>query len=189
MAAKQERRAYFRGLQLTFSQEQYRKWNEGLAPHLLEVIGSVEPHAFLAVYQARPKEASPHPLFSLSYRFCFPKITGRNGTMEFRYVARAGEPEEFVPGPFGILEPTETHPVVTKSEIAACFVPLLAFDGEGRRLGHGKGYYDRFLEDFSGLKIGVAFEWQFSPEALPMEDHDVHLDMVVTEHGVRRFTP
>lgn len=187
MTSKQERRAYYRGLQRTFHEEQYRKWNEGLAPHLREAIRAVEEGAFVAVYQARAKEASLAALFSLPYKFCFPKVTDHDGCMEFRHVARADEDAEYVPGAFGILEPAEQHPIVEKRDIAACFVPLLAFDGEGRRLGHGKGFYDRFLDGFSGLKIGAAFEWQFSPEALPVEAHDVRLDMVVTEHGIRRF--
>lgn len=66
-------------------------------------------------------------------------------------------------------------------------VPGLAFTVDGRRLGQGGGWYDRFLP---GLRdhcpmIGVAFEVQIVDE-LPTEPHDVTLDVVVTEHRVCR---
>lgn len=181
---KQERRRYYRGLQASFAPEQYRQWNEALGPNLIRAIRESKPESFVAVYQARPKEADLSPLFSLPYKFCFPKVLGEDGRMEFRHVPGANE---FQKGAFGILEPLEKHSVIPKKEIAACFVPLLAFDAEGRRLGHGKGFYDRFLENFPGRRIGVGFEWQFSPAPLPVDAHDVLLHCAVTEHGIRSF--
>ena len=56
-------------------------------------------------------------------------------------------------------------------------VPLIAFDSENRRLGHGKGYYDRFLSSSEALKIGVAFSEQ-KIRRVPVEAHDVPLDIV-----------
>ena len=107
--------------------------------------------------------------------------------MEFRHVAKPLSEENFSLGHFGIMEPLPNCPLIDKKQIHAAFVPLLAFDGEGRRLGQGKGFYDRFLEGFSGLKIGAAFEWQFSLPPLPVETHDHLLDLVVTEHQTRNF--
>lgn len=183
---KKERRQYYRQLQSSFSEQQYNAWNEALAGPLIEAARQVPKGAYVAAYQAQPKEANLASLFSQPFRFCFPKVLAKNGRMEFRYV-EVVKPSEFVPGHFGILEPTERHPVVQKEEIAACFVPLLAFDGTGRRIGKGMGFYDRFLERFQGRKIGVGFEWQFSPAPLPIEEYDQHLHLVVTEHGVREF--
>lgn len=183
---KKERRSYYRGLQATFSPAQYKQWNEQLAPRLRDAIRAVREGAYVAAYQARAKEASLESLFALPYKFCFPKVLSTDGRMEFRHVPQPA-PEEFTVGHFGILEPKDKHVVVDKREISACFVPLLCFDAEGRRLGQGKGFYDRFLTGFPGKKIGVAFEWQLSPEPLPIERHDVHLDLIVTEHEIRRF--
>jgi 5-formyltetrahydrofolate cyclo-ligase len=57
-------------------------------------------------------------------------------------------------------------------------------------IGHGMGFYDRFLaqEGFVGLACGFGFEEQVLAE-LPVLDHDMPLDMLVTDWGVRRFTP
>jgi 5-formyltetrahydrofolate cyclo-ligase len=183
---KKERRQYYRQIQSSFTEQQYRAWNHALAKPLKEAIHQIPKHSVVAVYQAQAKEADLSSLFSLPYRFCFPKVLSRNGKMEFRLVEKV-HPAEFHEGHFGILEPTEKHPLVHKDEIAACFVPLLSFDDTGRRLGKGKGFYDRFLEGFEGKKIGVGFEWQYSPTPLPIEEYDQHLHLVVTEHGIRQF--
>lgn len=183
---KKERRQYYRQLQSSFAEELYKSWNHALAKPLLEAAKEIPRGGLVAVYRARAKEADLSPLFSLPLKFCFPKVLSKNGQMEFRLVEQPLS-AEFAPGPFGILEPTEKHPLVKREEIAACFVPLLSFDDSGRRLGQGRGFYDRFLEGFEGKKIGVGFEWQFSPDPLPIEATDQHLDLAVTEHGIRSF--
>ncbi|MBG07691.1 MAG: 5-formyltetrahydrofolate cyclo-ligase [Halobacteriovoraceae bacterium] len=62
-------------------------------------------------------------------------------------------------------------------------VPGLAFGENGSRLGRGKGFYDKYLENFSGLKIGVCFSEQVF-EGLPMESNDVFVDYVVTDEKI-----
>lgn len=185
---KLDRRKYYRTLQASFTAAQYTAWNQALAGPLREAGRLIPAGSFVAVYHATTKEADLTPLFSLPLRFCFPKILDRaGGLMEFREVEN-GKTEEFDLGPFGIYEPRHHHPTVKKSEIHTAFIPLLAFDQEGRRLGQGKGFYDRFLEGFGGQRIGVGFDWQGSPTPLPIEGHDEHLHALVTEHGVRRFS-
>lgn len=186
MDQKKAVRAHFRGLQASFSDDQFREWNLALTPHLLSTLKNTPPQSRIAAYRSRPREASLRPLFGLPFQFCFPKVLS-NTEMEFRLVKRAKEQSEFDVGAYGILEPKEEHPVVEPREMAVAFVPLLAFDGQGGRMGYGKGYYDRILAGFTGLKIGVAFEWQLSSETLPMEAHDERLDVVVTEKTIRRF--
>jgi 5-formyltetrahydrofolate cyclo-ligase len=61
-------------------------------------------------------------------------------------------------------------------------VPGLAFTRDGRRLGQGGGWYDRFLARTRCPKVGVCFDVQVVAE-LPVEDHDVVVDVVVTESG------
>lgn len=62
-------------------------------------------------------------------------------------------------------------------------VPGLAMSSKGERLGRGKGFYDRYLAGFRGIKIGVCLEVQLD-EGLPLEAHDVLLDYVVTEKRI-----
>jgi 5-formyltetrahydrofolate cyclo-ligase len=183
---KKERRIYYRQLQASFSDEQYKSWNYALKAPLLEVAEDIPQGSLVAVYQAKHKEADLSCLFHRQLHFCFPKVLSRSGLMEFRLVEKVTE-HAFEKGAYGIWEPKAGHTVVEKAEIHSCFIPLLAFDGTGRRLGQGRGFYDRFLEGFAGKKIGVGFEWQFSPDDLAVEPCDQHLDLAVTEYGLRKF--
>ena len=63
-------------------------------------------------------------------------------------------------------------------------VPGLAFDRFGFRLGYGGGYYDRFLTDFSGTRIGVGYQ-MLMLEQVPHNRFDLKADLIVTEKGVR----
>lgn len=184
---KKERRSYYRRLLEQFSAPHFQAWNQKLGPQLVKASREIPKNTYVAVYRARAKEADLTALFELPYRFCFPRVLSDDGAMEFRWVKKAAAPNEFSGGAYGILEPKESHPLVERAEIAACFVPLLAFDASGRRLGNGKGFYDRFLCGFEGLRIGVGFEWQFSVTPLPHEKHDQHLDLIVTELETREF--
>jgi len=67
-------------------------------------------------------------------------------------------------------------------------VPMLAFDGRGHRLGFGGGFYDRFLPTQpNAMRIGLCYEFGHQSEDLPHEDHDVPLDLIVTEKNIYRF--
>jgi len=90
--------------------------------------------------------------------------------------------EEVTRNEKGIREPVNNQ-AVEKSEIEACIVPGLSFDYSGNRIGYGGGYYDRFLENFRGQKIGLTYE-DLLVKDLPTEDHDVPIDKVITENGV-----
>lgn len=179
-------RAHFRGLQASFDEQDFLGWNRSLATLLISSLKRVKPLSMVAAYRSRPREANLGPLFGLPFQFCFPKVIS-DAQMEFRHVKRAKEDSEFDVGAYGILEPRAEHPVVDIRVMEAAFIPLLAFDEQGGRLGYGRGYYDRVLAGFHGLKVGVAFEWQCSREPLPMEAHDSRLDLVVTEKRLREF--
>jgi 5-formyltetrahydrofolate cyclo-ligase len=77
--------------------------------------------------------------------------------------------------------PTAAVPADPRS-LDVVIVPGLAFTRDGDRLGQGGGWYDRFLADVSCTTIGVGFALQVVEE-LPVADHDVRLDIVITEDG------
>ncbi len=86
-------------------------------------------------------------------------------------------------GRFGILEPIEAMKIAYKS-IGLILVPGIAFDKEGHRIGYGHGYYDKFLKKVpKAIKIGLAFDSQII-DKIPNEQHDVPVDLVVTEKRV-----
>ena len=66
-------------------------------------------------------------------------------------------------------------------------VPGLAFDESGNRLGRGGGFYDAYLRNFHGPKIGICKQLQLVDE-LPVEDHDVKVDFVVTDQRIIEVT-
>jgi len=86
---------------------------------------------------------------------------------------------ELEPGVFGVAEPRSGCPVVSPNRLDFVIVPGLAFTLEGRRVGRGKGHYDRLLASVGGVKCGVAFDEQIV-EAIPVEPHDVRMDWIVT---------
>jgi 5-formyltetrahydrofolate cyclo-ligase len=82
-------------------------------------------------------------------------------------------------GPYGILEPAIKKPLSLKS-LNLVIVPGLAFDKKGRRLGRGKGYYDRFLSRIPEQMptIGLAFAFQILP-FVPTTTTDVDVKKVI----------
>ena len=101
----------------------------------------------------------------------------------FRF--RAGDPLQ--PGPFGIMQPKPSTPVVEPDLI---LVPLIAIDGKGTRLGRGKGHYDRALIRLrkSGARlIGVGWPLQHLSETIPSDEWDVPLDAFVSPAGITIF--
>jgi 5-formyltetrahydrofolate cyclo-ligase len=89
----------------------------------------------------------------------------------------------------GVREPIGGKPIPTDM-IDLVIVPGLGFTPTGYRIGRGMGFYDRFLAqgDFLGRSCGLAFDEQLVEE-LPILDHDMPLGMLVTDRGIRRFTP
>jgi 5-formyltetrahydrofolate cyclo-ligase len=86
--------------------------------------------------------------------------------------------EPLAPGPFSVLEPSMSNPVPV-NRLDLIVAPGLGFDGRGRRLGRGKGFYDRLLSAAAGVKCGICFEEQLLAE-IPVEPHDVALDFIAT---------
>ena len=97
------------------------------------------------------------------------------------YGAAVTSPEkrEFVKGAFGVLEPPADAPLIPLNQLDLVLVPGLAFDCQGRRLGRGKGFYDRLLAEVTGIKCGVALDEQIVEE-LPEEPHDIAMNFILT---------
>ena len=123
------------------------------------------------------------PSLSLLETFCkqdgketlYPRCE-RAGEMNFFYATET----ELSPGHYGIREPLKTcTPCLHPPANALCVVPALCFDEAGNRLGHGGGYYDRYLASHPLLSVGVCFAELFFP-SLPTEDTDVPVPRVIT---------
>jgi len=106
-----------------------------------------------------------------------------NPAKPFRF--RAGDPLEA--GPFGMMQPRRRSPLVEPDLI---LVPLIAIDGNGTRLGRGKGHYDRSLTRLkkSGARlIGVGWPLQRLVETIPTDEWDILLDAFASPDGLELF--
>ena len=96
--------------------------------------------------------------------------------------------KDLVVGHYGIAEPLNIRSETVEEAVIDCIVvPGIAFDHNGARIGMGKGYYDRFLKKMRDdqKKIALAYDEQVV-EFIDTEDHDVQVDIVVTDKQIIR---
>lgn len=84
-------------------------------------------------------------------------------------------------GVYNIMQPE--IPIIAEEKTDIAIIPLVGFDKEKNRLGHGKGYYDKFLRDYDGKKIALAFAVQ-EVDKLVVEDFDIKMDTIITEEKI-----
>lgn len=153
---------------------------------LIEFLRKVLPKgAIIGAFRPMSDEASLQELYQdKSYQWAFPRIDGDSLVFCLPH-----DENSFRTNQFGIEEPrAEASQELPLAQVEALLIPAVAFDRKCRRLGRGKGYYDRILENFNGLKVGVASTLQIAEADLPTEPHDVAMDLVVTDHFIlRRF--
>ena len=89
------------------------------------------------------------------------------------------DPQQLVKTSFGLLEPQGNLEVVDASQIDLIHVPGLAFTTEGYRIGYGGGYYDRYLEYFSGHTLSTVYPCQI--EDFSSEKHDIPVQEVLID--------
>ena len=111
-----------------------------------------------------------------------PVVKGALDPLEWRLWTPGAQ---LVPAGFGSLAP-EAGALLCEPDIV--MMPLLGFDRWGTRLGYGGGYYDRSIAALRQrpLLVGLAFAIQ-EFDSIPRQDHDIALDAVVTEAGLRYF--
>ncbi|GLU43428.1 5-formyltetrahydrofolate cyclo-ligase [Allomuricauda sp. NBRC 101325] len=143
-------------------------------------------HTFLSIEEQ--KEVDTLPLITLlqgkDKNVVVPKVNGEN-SME-NYLLTDSTP--FSLNKWGIPEPTEGI-IIPEDKIDVVFIPLLAFDTLGNRVGYGKGFYDTFLGKCrkETVKIGLSF---FGPESELISDvheNDVKLDYCIAPEQVYAF--
>jgi len=152
--------------------------NEGQGPsHLSNLKSQI---SNLLVFFPLPDEPDLRPLYarwqSVGMQLYLPRMIGDD--LE---VCRYDSDDDLREGPFHVLEPAGE--AISKEEmesIDVILVPGMLFDKEGRRLGRGKGYYDRLLSAMKGKAhtIGVCYKSQIV-EALPVEPHDMRVDKIL----------
>jgi len=166
------------------AQIENRPLNQSIAKKILD-LSAIRQASVVFVYVSISGEVDTHPLIdqleALAILVVVPQIINRTHMRAIRF---PGWPL-MEPGPMGILAPPD-KPAWTKP-IDVAIIPGLGFSDAGHRLGFGAGYYDRWLAEHTQLvKIGVGFEFQILDE-IPIDAHDVSMDMVVTESRLERI--
>lgn len=141
----------------------------------------IPPKAIIGSYWPVKSEADACPLLTYYYEqghvCALPVVQAANKPLLFREW-RPGN--LLVSGIYNILTPDETAPLVTPTVL---FVPVLGFDKNGHRLGHGEGYYDRTLEVLRAqhplMAIGIAYDCQ-EVDIIPHQNHDQLMNYIIT---------
>ena len=177
---KQELRKKLRFNLKELSPEETQRENQIVGKYLCDFLIHCLPlkDFFVGAYAPLPGEIDwtehfPQPFFR---KLCFPAL--REGAMKF-HPCRL---EDLVPTQYlGFTLKTPPH---STEEIVPelLLVPSLAMGARGERLGRGKGFYDRYLENYGGLKIALIFSQQLREE-IPTESHDIKMDIIIGPQG------
>jgi 5-formyltetrahydrofolate cyclo-ligase len=149
------------------------------------VLARIPEGATIGLYRADRYEAPAaryaQYFMENGHAIALPRLSREDTAMQFAaHTDPLGE-SDLEAGPHDLMQP-RAEAAELKPEVI--FVPLLAFDEDGGRLGQGGGYYDRWIAaNPDALRIGLAWDGQ-KVDAVPMEPHDRKLHMVVTPQRV-----
>ena len=182
--------------------ETVRHLSAEVGRHFLSEIGrlktteeheKIDPLQAIGLYASTQNEVETDPIFlSLKQqgaigeigkiKIFYPRVDNGGdigGAMQFFPLETLSD---LAVGRWNIREPKPiTNQIPTPmSDLDLVVLPGVAFDEQGHRLGMGKGYYDRALASYEGVKVGLAYEFQILKD-VPWGEHDVTCDWIVTE--------
>lgn len=187
---KNQIRADFRARRTSLTLEKKQALDTKLCNRFLSLASYRFAEAVL-VYAPLPGEIDIYPIIRDALKkgktVAFPRCTDNESAMTYHIVEDLSLLKK---GSYGIMEPPENAPVYDKAlsfkSPTLCFVPALCYDRNGYRLGYGKGYYDRYLSRFGGVKMGLCYS-DFVVDSLPRGRYDASVDFLITEKGVLIF--
>lgn len=132
------------------------------------------------VYVSVEKEPSTRAiiedLWHQGKRVCVPRTLGK-GIMQAHLLQSW---QQLHPAGYGLQEPTEQSKLVQPGEIDLLVVPCVACDEQGWRLGHGGGYYDRYLTQTKAHTVCLCYQ-RLLQKQLPHDELDIPMEIVLTE--------
>lgn len=139
----------------------------------------------IAVTVSRGSEMDTLPLIQLAWlqkkRVAVPKCDPVTKQMTFRCLTSFDQLESVY---YGLMEPIENKTTrMSPEELDVMIVPGVCFDKWGYRVGHGGGYYDRYLVHYKGQTVSLAFDEQVRL-LVPHEAHDIPVQWLVTPSRV-----
>jgi 5-formyltetrahydrofolate cyclo-ligase len=178
----------------SWTQEKFNLKNSELLNQIKAFMQPLPRNLMLMSFQSmeHTREVMTSPMHSLLinepyfHQLIFPKIE-KNTSQLIPFLT--DKKSKFEKSEWGILEPMEETAVrLNPKDVDIIFIPLLALDTNGHRVGYGKGFYDRFLASTKPdvIKIGLSLEEPIEP----IEDinpFDIGLDFAITPKSVYRF--
>ena len=151
-----------------------------------EIYQKIYAHPFwleteiIATTMSMPFEINTKPIIEKAWeegkKVAVPVVCTKTGNMVFYEIK---DFTHLVKGAMDILEPVKDCNELPLGENVLCIVPGLAFSKEGYRLGFGGGFYDRFLADFSGKTLSLAFHFQQN-QSFPISSYDLPVQTIIS---------
>ncbi|KAB2338519.1 5-formyltetrahydrofolate cyclo-ligase [Cytobacillus depressus] len=131
---------------------------------------------------SKPPEVDTYQIIRRAWeegkKVVIPKCLPQNKELDFRTLSRFDQLESVY---YGLFEPIESMTIaVAPTDIDLLIVPGLKFTKNGYRLGFGGGYYDRYLTNYVGRTVSLAFQRQIA-DGIPIETHDIPVEKIITD--------
>ena len=183
---KQEIRKEIRSRKRQYSSIQLEELSLSVLTQLSENEHLQDAHTIL-MYYSLPDEVYTHAYIDLlvkrGKKVLLPVVVDDKHMILREYTG----PQDLKEGAFHIMEPIgKLYPENQYPDIELGIIPGMSFDYRGNRLGRGKGFYDRFLQQAKGMyKIGICFDFQLwegnhSQPFIPTEETDIQMDEVIS---------
>ena len=171
-----------RKVRYTVTKEVLREGSRAVCRLILESSHWMQAEQIM-LYMPLPDELDIKPLLlnglKNKKRVALPRFSTRNNVYEISEISSFNN---LAAGKFGISEPSKTSKNMDMMQLDLVIICGLAFDRLGGRLGRGGGFFDRLLSETNAKKCGVCFDQQVHA-AVPMEKHDIKMDMIATPSG------
>lgn len=179
---KQQLRAIVRRLEAALTPE-YKSKADRAITHRLTAMPEYQEADTVFCFVSTAQEINTRPilenLLTAGKTLCVPLCTA-SGVIEARQISDLAQ---LSPGAFSIMEPPADAPSVPADSIDFAILPCVTCNHFGQRLGHGGGYYDRFLSHYRGGTVLLCRE-QLIRQEIPVEPHDYPVPWVLTERGL-----
>lgn len=182
---KNELRAKYKELRANMPKEHKIELEHKIATKFLNSVSYRHANTVLCYYST-DDELDTHEIINAALKdgkkVALPRCNKKTTTMEFYYITSENDLELT---DMNILEPKADLPKFDCNEsLSICIIPAVVFDKSGYRIGYGKGYYDRFLNEFSGAQIGLIYS-NCITDKLPRGRYDCAVDVLITEKGIQ----
>lgn len=179
-ACKNECRKKYKAVRSNLGESKRDEYSQKIADTLLNLDVYQNADVLLA-YASIGDEVATYSIINHALqcgkRVALPYCIPNTSNMDFYYINSITDLKK---GSFGVPEPDPIDSVKYNGENALVLVPALAFDVQGYRMGYGKGYYDRFLSGFKGIRVGLCYS-KCVNRCMFRNWYDEQVDYIITD--------